>query len=185
MRLAQNASEGIIELISNYAQTWLMLESFDEDNLPQPKLHEDTDYVLSYEEARELIDTLKSQLIKKKEAWALFGIERGNGLKQLIGAIYQTYDHSDLYPTVEEKAAHLLYFVIKDHPFTDGNKRIACFLFLTFLLKHKLIHPSIPRQYLHEDTMVALALLIAESNPNQKETLTSLVLNFIHTRTRG
>jgi prophage maintenance system killer protein len=125
------------------------------------------------EEVREAIASLRRELLTRGEATDIFGQERGHGLSGILGAVGQSFAGQDLYPSVEEKAAHLLYFVIKDHPFTDGNKRIGSFLFLLFLQSSQ--HRSVP----DDKALVALTLLIASSAPEQKELLIRLVVNLI------
>jgi prophage maintenance system killer protein len=111
----------------------------------------------------------------KMEATDLFGNERGHGLAGIIGAIHQTFGGQDLYPSIEEKAANLLYFVIKDHPFTDGNKRIGSFLFLLFLLMNGLLG----KKHFDNKALVALTLLTAASDPGQKDLLIRLIVNLL------
>ena len=120
-----------IQLILNYAKTWSLLLSYDEKNLSLPSKSKSTTFVLNYDVAIQAINTLKLELIAKHEATLLFGQERNIGaLQSILNNIEQTFDSTPLYKSVEEKAAHLLYFIIKDHPYTDGNKRIGCFIFL-------------------------------------------------------
>ena len=126
--------------------------------------------VLPYHEARELIHEFKKEL----NVGGLFGIERGDALKAILGNIIQSFNGQDLYSSTQEKAAHLLYFIIKDHPFTDGNKRIGSFLFLLFL---KL--SNIDTSKMNENTLTALALLAAESRSEQKDLMIRLIMNLI------
>ncbi len=124
---------------------------------------------------------LKRDLIAKKQASNLFENERSNGLEAIIANIYQTFDNQELYPSLQDKAAHLLYSVIKNHPFTDGNKRIGSFLFIVFLTKNHALQKQNGRKIFDDSSLVSLALLIAESNPKQKELMIKLITNLITT----
>jgi prophage maintenance system killer protein len=137
---------------------------------PQP-----TGVALHLETARQAIHTLRQELLTKGEATDIFGNEQGDGLAGIVGAIRQTFGGRDLYSSVEEKAAHLLYFMIKDHPFTDGNKRIGSFLFLYFLQINGLLY----EQSFDNKALVALTLLTAASNPRQKDLLIRLINNLL------
>lgn len=163
------------KVIHQFAKTWTLLMQYDEDGLARPKKVHPTQTALDYEKARRAIAIFKTELIKSNEAGDLFGHERDHQLKGILGNISQTFDGKDLYPSAEEKAACLLYFVIKDDPFSDGNKRIGSLLFLLFLDENGLlIIPGI-----NENGLVTLALLIAESDPRQKDLLIRLVLNLL------
>ena len=110
----------------------------------------------------------------------LFALERDSGLKKIIGAIYQSFDGNDLYPTIEEKAANFLYLIIKDHIFIDGNKRIGATLFIYFLNFYNILY-SENTQVIDNNTLVAITILIAQSNPKEKDILIDLVMNFLKT----
>ncbi len=170
-------SEGaqILSVIKDYAKTWDILIKYDEDRLESPNYHELHIDELSYDSAILAIRTIKQDLNSKGEAVELFGNEKDNSLKGILGSIYQTFDGNDLYPSLEEKAAHLIYFVIKNHPFSDGNKRIGCFLFLLFMKKNRNLLLNIPSP----EALTAIALLIAESDPKQKNLIIKLVMNLI------
>ncbi|MBI4992897.1 MAG: virulence protein RhuM/Fic/DOC family protein, partial [Candidatus Magasanikbacteria bacterium] len=134
-RLTGRESEGILKVITDYANSWVLLQKYDQDLLVAPaKVFKDK-YHLTFEDARSAIFELRGSKKRKKEASELFGNERADSFKSVMGILYQTFGGIDLYPSTESKAAHLLYFVIKDHPFTDGNKRIASFLFIIFLAR--------------------------------------------------
>lgn len=162
-----------IQLIMSYAKTWHLLLAYDEDRLSLPEKGKIPLTSLKYLEAQTAINALKFDLSAKNQATSLFGNERDHGFKSILGNIEQTFDGEPLYKTVEEQAAHLLYFVIKDHPFTDGNKRIGCFIFLLYL---KLQNINVK---LNENGLTALALLVAESNPNQKDIIIRLIVNLL------
>jgi hypothetical protein len=125
----------VLDLVRRYSQTWKLLLQYDEDRLTLPETTHKSRESVPFDLAvvRGAIDCLRNDLAAKGESTDLFGRERGNSLAGILGAIRQTFGGQDLYLTIEEKAAHLLYFIIKDHPFTDGNKRIGSFLFLLYL----------------------------------------------------
>ena len=162
-----------IQLIMSYTKTWHLLLAYDEDELALPVHAKQTTTMLDYETSMHAIATLKSDLAARDEATNLFGNEREQGLQGILGNIEQTFGGELLYKTIEERAAHLLYFIIKDHPFSDGNKRIGCLIFLLYL---KLQNTTIK---LNDNGLVALALLIAESDPQQKELMVRLIVNLL------
>lgn len=123
-------AKGLLEIISNYTQSFVLLSQFDSQNLKPENLNDNITYEIQYNEAKKAIEELKKQLIKKHEATELFGQEKDNSFAGSLQSIVQTFDGNYLYPTIEEQAAHLLYFVIKNHSFNDGNKRIGAFLFV-------------------------------------------------------
>lgn len=175
--LVNSTGQELINLIKNYSKTWDILVKYDEDKLNPPiKLQSESNELLIYQESLAAIIKLKQELSKQmdSEISNLFGAERGNSLKAILGNIDQTFDGKSLYNSAEEKAAHLLYFIIKDHPFNDGNKRIGCLLFLIYLTKAK-----IGTKNVGVNTMISMALLIAESDPKQKEPMINLIMNLI------
>lgn len=173
--LVSDEGISVLNIVNRYAKTWQLLLQYDEDNLPKPQTKQVTSQVLDLEGARKAISSLKQQLLAKTEATDLFGNERSDGLAGIVGAIHQTFGGQDLYPSIEEKAANLLYFVIKDHPFTDGNKRIGSFLFLLFLQMNGLLG----KKYFDNKALVALTLLTAASDPGQKDLLIRLIVNLL------
>lgn len=176
--LGSDQSKEILNLLANYAKALTLLENFDSRTLKQPKTKK-SKFVLKYSDCLTIISTLKVELLKVEEASALFGQQRDGAFEGIIKTLYQTFDQKELYPSAESKAAHLLYFVIKDHPFLDGNKRIGSFLFVYFLEKSKMLYKSSGEQKINDNALTALALLIAESHPKEKETMIMLVLNLI------
>jgi len=168
----------ILNLISNYAKTLTLLEQFDKEKLPLKKNKKEK-YTLQYEDAIKVISNIRKELISKKEASELFGLDSKGKLKGIIETIYQTFDGEELYPSLEEKAAHLLYFIIKDHPFVDGNKRIASFLFIYFLDKNNYLYKSNGEKKINDNALTTLALLIAISNADEKEKYIKLITNLI------
>ncbi len=173
--LVSDEGRAVLNIVSNYSRTWQLLWQYDEDTLDLPKKEKKSGMVLEIAVVREAIVSLRQNLLKKNEATDIFGNERGDGLAGIIGAIHQTFGGEDLYPGVEEKAANLLYFVIKDHPFTDGNKRIGTFLFLLFLQ----VNGQLDEMHFDNKSLVALTLLIAASAPDQKDLLIRLVVNLL------
>ena len=131
--LSSNEAQGLLTIIKQYADTWTTLEAYDSGKL-RNRTSSKKSFSLTLEEVRGKLDELKKELIRKGEASDLFAAERDHGVEQILGALDQTFDGQELYPSIEEKAAHLLYFVIKDHPFVDGNKRIGSLLFLFYLI---------------------------------------------------
>ena len=163
-----------IQLIMSYTKTWHLLLAYDEGELALPSQESEVETsILRYDTALKAIETLKTDLAAKNEATALFGMEREHGLESILGNIEQTFGGEALYKTIEERAAHILYFIIKDHPFSDGNKRIGCLIFLLYL---KLQHCTIK---INDNGLVALALLVAESAPSQKELMIRLIVNLL------
>jgi len=177
--LSATEAKGLLEIITNYTQSFLLLNQFDSNNLPEERLNRNITYEIEYDEAAKAISELKKQLIKKKEASALFGKERDRGFESLLNSVVQTFGGKYLYKSIEEQAAHLLYFVIKNHPFTDGNKRIGAFLFVWFLEKNKHRFKQSGELKINDNALVALALLVAQSNPGDKEIMIKLVVNLI------
>jgi death-on-curing family protein len=177
--LSATEAKGLLEIITNYTHSFILLNQFDSNNLPGEKLNENITYEIEYKEAVKAIAELKKQLIKKKEASGLFGNERDRGFESLLNSVIQTFAGEYLYKSIEEQAAHLLYFVIKNHPFTDGNKRIGAFLFVWFLEKNKHRFKKSGELKINDNALVALALLVAQSNPNDKEIMIKLVMNLI------
>jgi len=178
-QLSTSEAKGLLEIITNYTQSFILLNQFDSNTLPGEKLNENITYKIEYKEALKAIGELKKQLIKKKEASTLFGNERDQGFESLLNSVVQTFAGEYLYKSIEEQAAHLLYFVIKNHPFTDGNKRIGAFLFVWFLEKNKHKFKRTGELKINDNALVALALLVAQSNPDDKEIMIKLVMNLI------
>jgi DNA ligase (NAD+) len=175
--LITDTGKEVLDLIKAYSKTWDILVRYDCGKLAQPiNLNLSSDKLLSYEEAVDAILRLKQDLKHNKDAEIgdLFGAEREEGLKGILGNIDQTFSGRFLYSSVQEKAAHLLYFAIKDHPFSDGNKRIGSLLFLLYLIK-----ANIELKNFGANTMASLALLVAESAPVQKSLMINLIMNLI------
>lgn len=161
----------VLNVIDAYQNALSLLDDYDHGSLSKPK-GTDSIYRLTYEECRKLIDKMRFES-------AVFGVEKEEGkLNGILAAVYQNVFGQELYPSIEEKAANLLYFLIKDHPFADGCKRIGATIFLEFLNKnHHLIIDG--RQIISDSALVAITLMIAESRPEEKETMVKLVMNFL------
>lgn len=168
----------ILNLLANYSKTLSILERYDKEKLTLIGKTK-TKYTLNYEDAKKVIETLKQELLAKKEASQLFGQENGEKFKAIIGNIYQTFDRKELYPSLEEKSAHLLYFIIKDHPFADGNKRIASFLFVYFLDKNDYLYRPTGEKKINDNALTSLSLLIAISHPEDKDILIKIITNLL------
>jgi prophage maintenance system killer protein len=162
----------ILELIKVFANTWVSLDAYDKQVFGKGKTTKKK-VVVAADELAQALQTLRAELMKKNEASGLFANERNSGaLEGIIGAVMQAFGGKDLYPSVEEKAAHLLYFMVKNHPFTDGNKRSGAFAFVWFLRKTRLLD----MKRMTPEALTALTLLIAESDPKDKPKMTALVV---------
>ncbi len=169
----------ILDIITEYASTWTALYQYDEDKLGIEKGTKKIVWALDHEKISKSIIRFRERLIKEKQASNLFGKEVGEKLKALLGNIEQTYDGRALYQSLEEKAAHLLYFAIKDHPFADGNKRIGALMFMLYLIENNRIYNKRGERIINDNALTALALLIAESKPDQKEVMVNLVASLL------
>ena len=180
--LSEGETKGLLDIITGYAQSWLLLQKYDMRALDAPALRQSAAR-FDYAFCLRAVSELKAALLKARNASSLFGQERERGpFERILGSIAQTYGRKALYPSIEEKAAHLLYFIIKDHPFVDGNKRIASFLFIVFLARHKCLFNKRGEKKINDNALVALALLIAESDPRQKSLLVALTMHFLTER---
>jgi prophage maintenance system killer protein len=178
--LVTGEGQAVLQVVQRYTRAWRLLLEYDEERLTGTPARPVTPGApLALEEARAVVAALRVNLLARGEAGALFGQERGEALAGILGAIGQTFDGKPLYPSAQARAAHLLYFVIKDHPFSDGNKRIASLLFLDTLRRDGLLLRADGSPRLADNAMVALALLVAESEPPQKTLLIRLVLNLL------
>lgn len=172
-------AKGLLDILSNYTQSFILLNQYDSNNLTTEKLNENISYEIQYAEAVAAIQELKRQLMAKKEAASLFGNQKDESFKSSLQSIVQTFGGEYLYPSIEEQAAHLLYFVIKNHSFSDGNKRIGAFLFVWFLEKNKHRFKKNGEVKINDNGLTALALLVAQSNPAEKELMIKLIINLI------
>lgn len=170
----------LIDIISEYTKSFVLLNQFDSGKL-QSIGDENITYAIDYLDAKKAIEELRTTFTRRWEATELFGNEKDEQFIGILQSILQTFDGQYLYPTIEEQASHLLYFIIKDHPFSDGNKRIGAFLFIWFLEKnhHRFQANGTPK--INESGLVSLALLIASSPPSEKKILVKLIINLINT----
>ncbi len=168
---ASDAKE-IIKVIGNYSNALNLLDDYDHRCVVKPKGTQNAN-MLTYQECIDIISKLRFNNDSN-----LFALERNEGLKAILGAIYQSFDGKDVYPSIQEKAANFFYMIIKNHVFIDGNKRIAATLFIYFLDYYKILYKD-EKQIIDNNTLVALTLLIAQSNPKEKEILIDLIMNFL------
>jgi prophage maintenance system killer protein len=174
--LTTDESVGLLSIITDYAYALEVLDQYDYNALEINGTTQRETYRLTYREAKAQI-----ALAKKSHGNSdLFGREKDNSFQSSINTIFQTFDGVDLYPSIEEKAANLLYLVTKNHSFTDGNKRIAAFMFLYFLEKNRLLFDEFGKKRIADNALVALTLMIAVSKPEEKETITKVVINLIN-----
>ena len=165
--------EELSKVINEYTKALDLLDNYDHQTLTKPKGSR-SDYVMTYQEARDIIDSMKFN-----EMSSVFGVEKEQGkLNGIIEQVYQNVFGQELYPSVEEKAAHLLYFLVKDHPFADGCKRIAATLFINFLYKNGILIRN-NRQIISNEALVAVTILTAESNPIEMEIIIKLISNLL------
>lgn len=170
--LKGNEAREIIKVINNYSNALNLLDDYDYKRINKPA-GTISNNKITYEECMNIVSKLKFNIDSD-----LFALERDKGLQAIIGNIYQSFDNKDLYPTLEEKAANFLYLITKNHTFIDGNKRIAATLFIYFLKFYNLLYNE-NGQIIDNNTLVAITLLIAQSNPKEKDVLIDLVINFL------
>ena len=166
-----DASE-ILKTINNYSNALNLLDDYDHRKLVKPK-GTSSNEIITYDNCMDLIS-----LLKLNEESDIFALERNKGLSSIINNIYQSFDNKDVYPTIEEKAANFLYLIIKNHTFIDGNKRIAATLFIYFLEFYNILYKNDER-VIDNNSLVAITLLVAESNPKEKDILIDLIMNFL------
>ncbi len=165
--------EELTKVINEYTRALDLLDNYDHQTLEKPKGAK-SEYIMTYQEAREIIDSLKFN-----DMSSVFGVEKEQGkLNGIIEQVYQNVFGQELYPSVEEKAAHLLYFLVKDHPFADGCKRIAATLFINFLYKNNHLYRN-NKQIISNEALVAITILTAESNPSEMDIIVKLIMNLL------
>ena len=170
----------VLDVIQHYARTWWMLEAYDEGRLPEAPADASAPLArLDINSARQAISAMRSDIISRGEAPGLFGQERGDVLEGILLGIEQTWAGVSLYPTIESQSAHLLYFIIKDHPLSDGNKRTGSLLFLDYLRRNNALLGTSGQPRFSDTALVALALLVAESDASQKEIVVRVILNLL------
>ncbi len=167
-------AKGLLAVITDYAYALTTLDRYDHGTLSIGSTTQNSDYLLGYDEAISIVASMKG------EFGGLFGLEKDDGFKSALATIYQTFGGKELYPSVEERAANLLYFVVKNHAFSDGNKRIAAALFVYFLGGCGCLYRPDGGKRLADNALVALTLLIAESRPEEKDTIVKVVVNLIN-----
>lgn len=174
--LTNDESFGLLKIISDYAYALDILDQYDYQRLEIKDTTERETYQLSYEDAIKQIQTAK----RVHGNSDLFGREKDDSFKSSVSTIYQTFGGQDLYPSIEEKASNLLYFITKNHSFSDGNKRIAAFLFLYFLERNGILFDRNGNKRIADNTLVALTLMVAVSRPEEKDTMTKVIVNLIN-----
>jgi len=178
--LVSGEGAAVLDVVQHYTRVWRLLLEYDEARLADAPPRPETEaFRLALPLAVELIGGLRTALAGRGQAGSLFGQERGAQLAAILGAIEQTFDGRPLYPSVQLRAANLLYFVIKDHPFADGNKRIGALLFLEYLARNQLLARPDGSQRIVDNAMVALALLVAESEPGQRDLMIRLIMSLL------
>lgn len=175
-QLKQDEFTGILKVVSDYTQALDILDDYDHQKLKISKTNLDEKFKIDYNSAKKVVKKLK----EKFGGTSLFGKEKDQSFKGTVGALYQTFGKKELYPSIEEKASHLLYFTIKNHSFVDGNKRIAAALFLWFLEMNNYLYNKNGSKRIADNALVALCLLIAESNPKEKDVIVKVVVNLIN-----
>ena len=168
-------AQEIIKVINNYSNALNLLDDYDHKRITKPNGTKDNK-MITYEDCMDIVNKLKFNSDSD-----LFALERDEGLKAIIGTIYQSFDGNDLYPSVQEKAANFLYLITKNHTFIDGNKRIAATLFIYFLEFYGILYNE-NEQIIDNNTLVAVTLLIAQSDPKEKDILIDLVMNFLNSK---
>lgn len=172
-RLENNDAKEILKVIGDYSKALNLLDEYDHRTLKKVKGNID-ERKIEYKECINIINKLKFN-----EESSLFAVERDKGLESIIWNIYQSFDGQDIYKSIEEKASNFLYLIVKNHVFADGNKRIAATLFIYFLNYYGILYKN-DKQTIDNNTLAALTLLIAESNPREKEVIIDLVMNFLN-----
>ncbi len=171
-RLEDADAKSILKVIGNYSKALNLLDDYDHKTLKLRK-ENTSDKIITYEDCKNLINTLRFN-----EESDIFALERNKGLSSIINTLYQTYDGKDVYHSLEEKAANFLYLTVKNHVFIDGNKRIAATLFIYFLQYYNMLYKS-DKRIIDNNTLASLTILIAESNPEEKDILINLITNFL------
>lgn len=177
--LNQTEASGLLSVLTKYNHSFVLLNQFDTGNFPDGQLNTNITCAIDHHSAIKAIQNLKQRLIQEQEATDLFGQSKDNSFEGILGNVVQSFGGEYLYPSIEEQAAHLLYFIIKNHPFSDGNKRIGAFIFIWFLQlnQHHLKRNGDTK--INDNALVALALLVAQSDPAQKDIMIQLIINLI------
>ena len=178
--LSLDEAKGFVQIVTDYARSWALLQGYDEQTLPEVAQTKEQKFILDYDEAVNAIAELKRRLMAKGEATELFGREKADEFQGHLLAIYQSFGGEELLPSVEQKAANLLYYIIKGHPFNDGNKRIGAYLFILFLHKNGILYRENGEPKINDNALASLALLVAASDPAQKEIIIRLIMNMLY-----
>ncbi|MCL5011116.1 MAG: virulence protein RhuM/Fic/DOC family protein [Patescibacteria group bacterium] len=176
--LLQGQAQELLDILADYSDSLVLLEQYDAQKLVLQK-NKKAKFVLSYDDANRVVERVKNNLLAKKQASVLFGVQNNGQLQGIIGALHQTFGGKALYGSLEEKAANLLYLVIKDHPFIDGNKRIASILFIYFLECNDFLRKASGEKKINDNALTTLALLIAISEAKEKETIIKVITNLL------
>jgi prophage maintenance system killer protein len=176
--MGTDEATGLLNLLTDYTYALDILDQYDHQLLQVADITSKEVFHITYPEAMNAIDALRD----KFGGSVLFGNEKDESFQGSLGAIYQTFGAKDLYPSVEEKAANLFYFIIKNHSFSDGNKRIAAFLFIWFMDKNGILYKGDGSRRIENNTLVALTLMIAESKPDEKDIIVRVVVNLINSQ---
>lgn len=174
--ISADEAQGLLKIVKDYAYGLDTLDRYDHQQLTINETTKGKEFKITYANATKALKSLKSKFGTSE----IFAREKDDSFKSSLNTIYQTFDGKELYPSIEEKAAMLLYLVVKNHSFTDGNKRIAAFLFLIFLQKNKLLYKTNGQKLIENNTLVALTLMIAQSNPDEKDTMVKIIVNLIN-----
>lgn len=177
--LDYTGARGLLSVLTEYAHSFVLLNQYDTGNFPKGGLNERIIDVIKPQEALKAINNLRERLMAQKEATALFGSPKDDSFKGILSAIVQSFAGEYLYPSIEEQAAHLLYFIVKNHPFIDGNKRIGAFMFIWFLQRNKYHLKQNGEPKINDNALVAITLLVAQSEAGQKEIMVELIINLI------
>ncbi|MFH0791812.1 MAG: RhuM family protein [bacterium] len=175
-QLTEPEGNGLLKVITEYAKSWILIQKYDNRELKLSGRIERKESIFDYDFAKMAIGELKNDLINRKEASNLFGSERENGFKKIMDILTGSLKEN----IIEEKAANLLYLIVKNRPFIDGNRRIASFLFILYLVKNGILFKANGEKKINDDMLVALTLLTAESDPAQKDIIIKLIVNFIN-----
>jgi len=177
-KLLEDQTREILNLLSEYAKSLSLLGQYDADKLMLIK-GKRAAFILTYENCSGIILNIRNELISRKQVSELFGQEVNKKLESTIKTLYQTFGGNELYESIEEKSANLLYLIIKDHPFVDGNKRIACLLFIYFLERNRYLYKPNAERKINDNALVALSLLIAISRPEEKDVMIKIITNLL------
>ena len=173
--LSGDEAKALLRVVEEYRRALTLLDDYDHQRVSKPKTTGKLIHRLGYEEALRIVDQMRTQF----EESTVFGVEKDKGLESALGAVMQTFDGREVYPSLEEKAAHLLYFLVKNHAFVDGNKRIAAALFLWFLERNDILTDGHGQPLVSDASLVAMTLMIAESRPAEKDVLVRIVTHLL------